>query len=88
MSRWIRVGLRREVLREHLARENGSNPTDAAIDQWLQEAGFTHRGEDLWVVREADLGHLHPSEVSTVHIEELVDGDRDPRPVEPGFQVR
>ena len=85
MSRWIRIGLRRNVLREHLAQENGAHPTDAAIDQWLRDAGFMLRGEDQWVVREEDLGHLHPSEVSTVEIEELVDGDRAAHPSRPGL---
>jgi hypothetical protein len=69
MSRWIRVGLKRELLRRHLARENGSSPTDNEIDQWLRDAGFEHRGKDQWLVRERDLGHLDPSEVSSVAVE-------------------
>ena len=77
MSRWIRVGLNRELLRRHLARENGSSPTDGEIDVWLREAGFERRGKDQWLVRERDLGHLEPSEVSSVAVENRHDAAAD-----------
>jgi hypothetical protein len=87
MSRWIRVGINRKLLRKHLSQENGSAISSAQIDQWLIEAGFTQRSGDQWVVREADLGQLDPSEVTSARVEYLSDADRHSAPAKSSVSV-
>jgi len=69
MSRWIRVGLKREVLRTHLSQADRSPLSHSQVEQWLRDAGFRHYGGDEWLVLEADLGQLDPSEVASVEVE-------------------
>jgi hypothetical protein len=56
-----------DKLRENLSREDERPVTQAEVEQWLKDAGFT-RVEDGWTVREADLGQLDPSEVITAEV--------------------
>jgi hypothetical protein len=56
-----------ELLRSHLSREEGRNVPKEEVEDWLTNAGFT-RIDDRWTVREADLGQLDPSEVTSAEI--------------------
>jgi DNA-binding response OmpR family regulator len=53
------------VLAAHLAEETGEPVGDNDVRQWLQDAGFGPLGE-RWLVAEAELGQLDPSEVRSV----------------------
>ena len=66
MKRVIRIGLKREILRDHLSREYRCAVTDSQLDTWLHDSGFKHWAGDEWLVQERDLGQLDPSEVATV----------------------
>jgi hypothetical protein len=57
------------LLIEHLAREEARTVSQDEAIRWLQEAGFTRRGES-WLVVDANLGHLEPSEVLEVGVAE------------------
>ena len=50
------------LLAAHLAEETGEPVSDDHVRQWLHDAGFRPLGE-RWLVAEADLGQLDPSEV-------------------------
>ncbi len=65
MTRQLRIRLNLAILINHLAREEGKDvSTDEALN-WLRDAGFTQSGK-YWVVSQADLGHLDPTEVLEV----------------------
>jgi hypothetical protein len=53
------------MLLAHLSREEGRPVSEADATRWLEDAGFV-RSSDYWIVSEADLGQLDPSEVSEV----------------------
>lgn len=63
MSKYFLITLNWEVLRRNMAREQKKKVSDPEIKKWLKEAGFNPKGEQ-WLVKEADLGVLDPSEVS------------------------
>jgi hypothetical protein len=65
MGKQLLVQLDLAVLREHLSREDRRAVSEAEVRRWLQDAGFTPRG-DRWVVNERDLGQVEPSEVISV----------------------
>jgi hypothetical protein len=65
MAQRVRVKLNLPVLLKHLSRERGSKVTAIDAYKWLREAGFKRHGP-CWVVKQADLGHLDPSEVAEV----------------------
>jgi hypothetical protein len=48
-----------------LSREEGRAVSVGETIKWLSRAGFAQYG-NLWLVREADLGHLNPAEVLKV----------------------
>jgi hypothetical protein len=50
------------VLTAHLSKEEGRPVPEDEVRQWLSDAGFTPDG-NRWIVNEADLGQLDPSEV-------------------------
>ena len=62
-GRWYRVKVDMERLRSHLDPENPAKGDEKAVRRWLEQSGFEPRG-DWWVVREAGLGQLAPSEVA------------------------
>ena len=64
-ERWLRVQLNLQRLRAALSREDNCEYTSGDIHEWLQSARF-RRDDGAWVVREADLGQLEPSEVVAV----------------------
>ena len=53
------------LLAAHLAEETGEPVGDDEVRQWLRDAGFRPLGE-RWLVVEADLGQLDPSEVRSL----------------------
>ena len=63
MGRRFKVQIDRQRLLTDLAREDGRVWSDAELDQWLMEAGFTRMEDGTWTVAEEDLGHLDPAEV-------------------------
>ena len=65
MKRRLRVKLNIPELIAHLTREEKRPVREDDVIQWLKDAGFTAAG-DAWIVAEADLGHLDPSEVISV----------------------
>ena len=67
----LRVRLDIPRLTENFSREEKRIMPNAEIAQWLSEAGFVRESEDTWIVNEADLGQLDPSEV--LHVERLID---------------
>ena len=64
-ERWLRVHLDLRRLRDALSREDDCEYTIGDVRKWLQYARFRPL-EDVWLVREADLGQVEPSEVVTV----------------------
>ena len=74
MNRRLRVRINIPVLIQHLSRdEKRAVPMDE-VTQWLEDAGFIELG-DAWMVDEADLGHLDPSEVISVEPVDDTAGD-------------
>jgi hypothetical protein len=63
MDRRFRVKLDVPRIVDHLAREEGRAFTQDEVFAWLRDAGFARDQGDWWIVSEADLGHLDPSEV-------------------------
>jgi hypothetical protein len=70
MNRYFQVRLNLPLLIEHLAREEARTVSQDEAIRWLQEAGFTCCG-DSWLVVEANLGHLDPSEVLDVDVADV-----------------
>lgn len=64
MSKLLRVRINLTRLRENL-KADGCAWTDAEVQQWLRDANFI-RSSECWLVDEADLGQLDPSEVISV----------------------
>ena len=62
-ARWYRVKVDIERLRSHLSPGNPARADERAVRRWLEQSGFEPRGE-WWVVREAGLGQLAPSELT------------------------
>jgi len=62
-ARWYRVKVDMNRLRAHLAPGNPAKADERAVRRWLEQSGFEPRG-DWWLVREAGLGQLAPSEVT------------------------
>jgi hypothetical protein len=59
----VRINL--GTLRRKMSQEEGTELSEAQIQHWLIDAGF-ERTDQEWIVKEEDLGHLDPSEVSSV----------------------
>jgi hypothetical protein len=53
-------------VRQKLSAADHAEYTDAAVRQWLADAGFESAGGDEFLVDEANLGHLDPSEVAAI----------------------
>jgi hypothetical protein len=68
MNRLFRIRVNRELLRSHLAREDGEVVSETRVCQQLIEAGFSPQEGDHWLVREANLGFLQPSEVEAIEL--------------------
>jgi hypothetical protein len=49
----------------NLSKEDARDTSEAEVTQWLDDAGFSRDGE-WWLVSEADLGQVDPSEVLEV----------------------
>jgi hypothetical protein len=65
MAKRVLIDIDLAVLREHLSKEEGTPVTEDEMRKWLVDAGFeSYRG--LWIVEEADLGQLDPSEVKSI----------------------
>jgi hypothetical protein len=62
MARRLRVKLNVPLLAENLSKEDSQVTSESEVREWLQDAGFTPHG-DWWLVTEADLGQVDPSEV-------------------------
>jgi hypothetical protein len=70
MRRWYRVKVDMDRLRSHLAPETRQRVDERSLRRWLRQSGFVQRG-DWWVVQEAGLGQLAPSEVAEAQPIEL-----------------
>jgi hypothetical protein len=66
MANRLRIRLNWPRLLSNLSKEEGRAVTPDEVRQWLVDAGFTHDHGDWWLVDEPDLGHLDPSEVTSV----------------------
>jgi hypothetical protein len=66
MAKKFRVRINRSRLHKNMSKQEGRALTAEELNRWLEEAGFTHDGDDYWIVSEPDLGHLDPSEVLSV----------------------
>ena len=65
MAKRVLIDIDLAVLRAHLSKEEGHSVSEDEIRKWLVDAGFeAYRG--LWIVDEADLGQLDPSEVKSI----------------------
>ena len=65
MAKRVLIDIDLAVLREHLSKEEGVSVSEDETRKWLVDAGFeSYRG--LWIVDEADLGQLDPSEVKSI----------------------
>jgi hypothetical protein len=62
MSTRVRIKLNIPLLVEHLSREERRAVPESEVLQWLADARFVQDG-DYWIVTEADLGQVEPSEV-------------------------
>jgi hypothetical protein len=67
----VRIKLDLPLLVAHLSREEARAMSEQEVLQWLVDAGFSRDG-DCWIVSEADLGQVDPSEV--LEIDTLDDG--------------
>jgi hypothetical protein len=67
MTRHLRIKLNLKALTAHLSREEGQILSNDQVVIWLKEAGFRRSG-NYWLVSQADLGHLDPSEVLEVEV--------------------
>ena len=68
-ARWYRVKVDIDRLRAHLAPGSAGKADERVVRRWLCQSGFEPRG-DWWIVREAGLGQLAPSELAA---SELID---------------
>jgi hypothetical protein len=73
MSPRLRVKLNLAAIVDHLSREEGRAHNRDDVLAWLSDAGFTRGDDDWWIVSEADLGQVEPTEVT--QIEPLKDPD-------------
>ena len=65
MSTKVRIKLDLPLLVANLSREERREMPEHEVLQWLSDAGFFRVGE-YWIVTEADLGQVDPSEVLEV----------------------
>jgi hypothetical protein len=63
MTNTLRIRINWAVLLENMSKQEGRPMTDDEVRQWLTDAGFTQADDNYWLVSEADLGHLDPTEV-------------------------
>jgi hypothetical protein len=64
---WFLVRLDLERIRRNLAREDGRPRAQADVRAFLIDAGFRDIGGGAsWLVREVDLGHVQPAEVTSI----------------------
>ena len=75
----VRLKVNMPVLIENLSREERGAVRENDVVRWLKDAGFTASG-DAWLVAEANLGHLDPSEVISA---EPISDDADHCPSRP-----
>jgi hypothetical protein len=66
MNPRLRVKLNLAAIVDHLSREEGRALSQADVLAWLSDAGFTRGDDDWWIVREADLGQVEPTEVTQI----------------------
>jgi len=64
--RWFRVQIDLAAVCEKLSREDQRPYCEDDVRKWLTDAGFVVAPEDFWIVREPDLGHLTPDEVTSI----------------------
>jgi hypothetical protein len=65
MAKRVLIDIDLAVLTAHLSKEEGRSVSEDETRKWLIDAGFeSYRG--LWIVEEADLGQLDPSEVKSL----------------------
>jgi hypothetical protein len=62
----LRVHIRLDRLRAHLAAEDKEPKTELDVLTWLADARFIRGDGPWWLVDEPDLGQLRPSEVAGV----------------------
>lgn len=66
MAQHLRIRINWARLQQNMSKQEGRALGDDELRQWLTDAGFTHERDGSWLVNEPDLGHLDPSEVTSV----------------------
>lgn len=67
MDRLFRVKINLALVRTHMSRDDGRDVSETEVRQFLRDSGFVPRGE-WWIVKEAALGAVDPSEVTEAEI--------------------
>jgi hypothetical protein len=71
VSRIFRIIINWDALQANLSRELRQAQSREDMSNWLKAAGFKlDEDGEHWLVPEADLGHLDPSEVSSAEVVE------------------
>jgi hypothetical protein len=70
VEQWFLIRLDLERIRLNLVREDGRTRSGQDVRAWLGEAGFRPAGA-AWLVRESDVGHVQPAEVTAIEEHEL-----------------
>jgi hypothetical protein len=75
MGRLFRVKINVALVRFHLSRDDRRDVSETEVRQFLRDSGFVPQGE-WWIVKEAALGAVDPSEVTEAEI--MDDPSADP----------
>jgi len=65
MPKRVIVDIDLSIVAANLSKEERRAVDEHEVRQWLHDAGFQPRGR-LWIIDEADLGQLDPSEVRSL----------------------
>ena len=66
MAQHLRIRINWGRLKQNMSKQEGRAVGEDELRQWLKDAGFTPDSDETWLVHEPDLGHLDPSEVTSV----------------------
>jgi hypothetical protein len=67
MDRLFRVKINVALVQSHLSRDDRRDVSETEVLQFLRDSGFVPQG-NWWIVKEAALGALDPSEVTEAEI--------------------
>ena len=66
MLRRVIVDVDLSAVAAHLSKEDARTVTEREAREWLIDAGFAPAPDGRWIVTEADLGQLDPTEVRSL----------------------